>query len=97
MSLKNKTTREHFEKYKNLKLLIGVSFRDCDSFGTKEELTELFKEDPNLNQISLHRFEAFQPFYNKRLHPVTLSECVCLIKYCLIYEIIGAEPEFVGE
>lgn len=92
--MKNLTTREHYEKYRNLKLQIGVSFKDSCYFGTKEELTELFKEDPNLNQIPLHKFDYYQPFYNKRLHPVTLSECVCLIKHCLIYEVIGAEPEF---
>jgi hypothetical protein len=63
--------------------------------GTKEQLTEMFDEDPNLNQIPLKKLDAYYPIYRDLWPGLSLAESVCLIKYSLIYQVIGATPEFI--
>lgn len=90
-----KTTRKHFEKYCEMRSLMGVSFLNSNLMGTKAQLTKLFLEDPNLNQIPLSEFDKYYPTY-KRLRPgISLAECCCIIKHSLIYQVIGAKPEFI--
>jgi hypothetical protein len=95
--LKCKTNREHFEKFCFIRAKTGVSFLNTDLFGTKEELTKLFLEDPTLNQISPDRFEYYHDRYKALWVGITLEETGHLIKHSLIYQVIGATPEFTDE
>lgn len=95
--LKCKTTRAHFEKYCSMRSKTGVSFLNTTIFGTKEELTKLFLEDQHLNQIPLDKLDAYYPYYINLWPGLAESESVCLIKHSLIYQVIGAVPEFTDE
>jgi hypothetical protein len=92
--LKCKTSREYFEKYCHMRKMTGVSFLNTTIFGTKEELTKLFLEDPNLNQIPHSRMDCYHPRYRELWPGLSLAECTCLIKHSLVYQVIGAVPEF---
>jgi len=100
MTLKDRVYRvseEHFEKFAKLKKRFGVSFKDLDAFGTKEQLQKLFDEDEHLNQIPLKKFDAYAPWYQRwdmgDGTSMSLAEVTCLIKHCLITEVIGARFE----
>ena len=95
--LKCKTTRDYFEKYCNMRARTGVSFLNSNLMGTKEELTRMFKEDPALNQIPLKKMDAYYPIYKDLWPGLSMAESVCLIKHSLIYQVIGAVPEFTDE
>ena len=89
-----KTTRQHYEKYKELAQKAGVSLKDCKSFGGKKKLTRLFLEDENLNQFPLQKFDVYFSFHLRTLKRFSLAENTCMYKHLLIYEVIGAIPEF---
>ena len=93
--MRNKTTIEHYHKYQRIKKNLGVSFKGSILFGSKESLVKMFIKDNNLNQIPLHNFDSMFFIYNKKGGCKSLAECTCFIKHCLIYDIIGAEPEFI--
>jgi len=96
-----KTSRSHYEKYEQLSQKMGRSYKRMQEiyFGshryTKEDLIEKFKEDSVLNNISLKLWDektyTFGPSGNYHL---SLGEKVCLLKHLVIYDIIGAVPEF---
>lgn len=90
-----KTTRSHFEKFCTMRRSMGVSFLNSDLMGTKEKLTQMFMKDPSLDKIPT---EAFVPYWNeyRKRHPsISLGEAVGVIKHSLIYQVIGAIPEFI--
>jgi hypothetical protein len=89
-----KTTRDYFEKYCFMRNKTGVSFLNTTLFGTKEELTRLFNEDSNLGQIPLSKFLAYHSHYSTLWPGLTSEDTICLIKHSLIYQVIGAAPEF---
>jgi hypothetical protein len=98
--MKNKTTKEHYDKYQALAQRLGVKF-DADTlrfFGVAsvEKLRELFQADPLLNNIPLRRFDNWTESFNlyNRGARLTLAEGCCLAKHCLIYQVLGVEPEF---
>ena len=96
--MKNRTTREHYEKYAELKERFGVFFDPAKNhFGlTKDQIIEKFKADKHLNSIPLGHFDAwafsFRAF--NRRGTLSMAECCSLAKHCLIYDVIGATPEF---
>lgn len=98
-AIKHKTTREHYEKYQAMKIRLGVSYDGSTLFGSKKHLIELYKEDPLLNNISLYRFDGMYGYLRSAAIQAgykcfSMAENTCLAKHCLIYEVIGAEPEF---
>jgi len=94
----NETSKEYYEKYSNLAKKIGISYKNLDGvylgtkFYTKERLTEKFKKDPNLNNIPL-KFWDEKYIINCEVR-ISLAEKVCLLKYLVVYDIIGAMPKF---
>ena len=95
--LKCKTTRDHFEKYCFMRNKTGVSFLNTTLFGTKEELIRLFNEDPNLGQIHRGKFFAYHSHYSTLWPGLTSEDTICLIKHSLIYQVIGAAPDFTDD
>lgn len=97
--MKKSTSREHYEKYRSMAERLGVNF-DQDSprlFGvTLEQLRARFEADPYLNNIPLHRFDSYaiSLMICNRGKGLSLSDGVCLAKHCLIYQVLGVEPEF---
>lgn len=100
--IKHKTSRSHYEKYAKLKEDCGISYKESSPFGTKEDLTELYKRDPLLNCISLPSIDAYYGTYGQLARRAghlsfSLAENTCLVKHCLIYDVIEAEPDFQEE
>ena len=96
--MKNRTTREHYEKYAELKERFGVFFDPAKNhFGlTKDQIVEKFKADKHLNSIPLGHFDCWSVsfmVYNQN-SGLSIAECCCLAKHCLIYDVICATPEF---
>ncbi len=99
---KHKTTREFYDKYEAMKkdlhisLLPKMAASAPEFFGRNlDELREEYLVDPNLNQIRLQRFDAIYVPRKFNGFVISLAENVCLYKHCLIYEILGLEPEFI--
>ena len=92
--MKNKTTSEHYHKYKKMKENLGVIFKEGTAFGSKEHIKQLFLEDPHLNQYPLYMFDSYFYLFRREGGCRSLAECTCLVKHCLIYDVVGAEPEF---
>ena len=94
-TVNHQTTREHFEKYHHMAEAAHVSLASCMAFGTKQEIVELHRADPILNNIPLYRFDVYFP-YTRRLPggPRSLAENTCLYKHLLVYEVLGCVPEF---
>ena len=90
-----KTTRAHFEKFCAMRNAMGVSFLNSDRLGTKAQLTKMFIEDPLLNQIPLGVLDKYYPYYSSIRPSISKAEAVCVIKHSLIYQVIGATPEFI--
>jgi hypothetical protein len=70
-------------------------------FASKERLLKLFQEDEHLNNIPLEVFDAYFPVLKmyhreevKKFGPDSFAENCCMYKHALIYQVIGAEPEF---
>jgi len=97
-----RTTREHYEKYKEMKEKMGITFKDSNIFGPREVLIDEFKSDEHLNGIPLRHFDAYYSLYGQHARRAgylyySLAENTSLIKHCLIYEVIGAIPQFTDE
>jgi len=98
--LTKKTSRGHYEKFGEMMLAcINLEVPFEKFAGTdKERLIDLFRADPLLNQFSLKVFDLSYPF-NRRIKggPKCLADNCCMLKHWLIYEVIGAEPDFEDE
>jgi len=97
----NKTTRSHYEKYKEMARDCHVTFKNKEfpMDRTKETIIELFKRDNHLNNIPLYEFDSYfyvgKFYHGREWIPSSLAENVCMYKHLLIYEVVGAEPVFV--
>jgi len=94
---KHLTTKEHYETYQRMAEISGISYKNADIIlgYTKDGMIEKYKEDRHLNNISLNRWDMLglgTTIYFDR--PISLSDRVCLVKHCTIYQFIGAIPEF---
>ena len=93
-----KTTRQHYEKYRDMAKATGVTLKDCKAFGSKAQLERKFDADPLLNNIPLRKFDVYFSWVRRSRRnpngPMSLAENCCLYKHLLTYEIIGAVPEF---
>lgn len=97
-----KTTRSHYEKYAKMKKDLGITYQERNPFMSKKFLVAAFKEDKHLNDISLAEFDAFYtlflvPALRAGYRSFSKAENTCLLKHCLIYDAIGAEPLFEDE
>ena len=96
--LTNKTTKKHYEKFKNMAEQTGITFSRSDRyFGyTKQEVLELFSKNEHLNNIPLTKFDSMYlvlPHYTRKI-VTNLADNTCLYKHLLIYEVLGATPIF---
>jgi hypothetical protein len=91
----SRTSRSRFEKFCAMRSSMGVSFLNSDLFGTKAQLLKLFQEDSTLSQIPASEFDKYHSIYKDLRPGITMEETVCLIKHSLIYQVIGAVPEFI--
>ncbi|MFA5696391.1 MAG: hypothetical protein WC917_02995 [Bacilli bacterium] len=101
MQLIAKSTKAHYQKYSDMAKVLHMSYKNYQSMlgYTKEELIEKFKEDKNLNNIPLPKWDiqaSFIPNIKYNGFTLSLAEKVCLLKHLAIYDIIGAVPEFEG-
>lgn len=95
-----KTTRKHYEEFRDMAKKAGITLKGAERFGTKEELAKKFLDDPWLNNINM--YTAFDPLYPHMLPKMhrlgykgfSLADNVCLYKHLIIYEILECEPEF---
>ena len=98
--MKNKTTKDHFEKYANLSKLLGVGANGSKYLGQSRQFWRAnYLKDQNLNSVPLSFFDAH--FINKTWldenevsHGLTLSDSVCLHKHVIIYQVLKCEPDF---
>jgi len=89
------TTRAHYEKYRDMAARAHVTLKDSTSFGTPDQLRSLYAKDQHLNNIPLARFDALYPWMRRVAGgPQSMAENCCMYKHLLIYEIIGAVPNF---
>jgi hypothetical protein len=98
MQLINKSTKAHYQKYSELAKVLHISYKNYPNMlgYPKEELIEKFKEDKNLNNIPLQKWDTqalFIPNIKYNGFTLSLAEKVCLLKHLAIYDIIGAVPE----
>jgi len=93
-AMKNRTTKEHYEKFEKMAKDSGISLKhSLYPFGyTKSHLEKLYKEDENLNNIPLAKFDGH--FIRTEIVNCLAYNC-CLFKHLLTYEILGCEPEFI--
>lgn len=96
--MKQKTKREHYEKYKKLAEINHVSLKQGSVFPPKDELMKLYLQDRHLNNIPLRIFDSL--YYSCRYNypniwPNSLAENCCMYKHLLLYEVLELEPEFV--
>lgn len=96
-----RTTHQHYEKYQAMLENLHINLIGSKCFPSKDRLVELFILDPALNNILLKKFDGFYPSLRmyqrdkvKEFGPHSLAENTCLYKHALIYQVIGAEPEF---
>jgi hypothetical protein len=75
---------------------MGVSFLNSDLFGTKVALTKLFEKDPTLSSIPLRMYAPYYEVYTERFPGISLEDSINVIKHSIIYQVIGATPEFIG-
>lgn len=94
-----KTTKEHYEKWRDFVKERGLAITDLSTFHLKsvEDLQVKFQADPHLNNISLQIFDNIWISYKVYARPKlwALYEGACAYKHLLIYQILGCEPEFV--
>lgn len=98
------TSTEHFDKYEQLmdKLKICPHQLAISLFGLypRWKLRKLFAEDEHLNNIPLGTLDWYTNNFlimPGNPHRMSLSDGVCVIKHCLIYYVIGADPLFERE
>jgi len=91
-----KTTKAHYEKYRDMAKRARITLLGSTSFGTKERLERLYRADPLLNNIPLYRFDRYY-FRTRRIDggPRSLAENVCMYKHLLTYEVLECTPVFV--
>jgi len=101
--LTKKTTKEHYEKYRNLVKKMGVCLNpdDLSMFGLSgvDDLRERFKVDEHLNNVPLQVFDFlyYVMLRNARKNGYkgySLAENTSMYKHALIYQVLGAIPEF---
>lgn len=94
------TNQEHYEKYKNMARQLGLTLKDSVEFMglSRDQWVAKFKADEWLNNVPLRKWDALAPYVMARANrarlPVSLSDCVCVYKWLVTYEIIGAVPKF---
>lgn len=99
VKLENRTTEEHFNKFRDISIKAGISFKNSTLYMgfTKDGLLKLYMEDNLLNNIPLQDFDCiylFLPLHVKRII-TNPSYNVNVYKHLLIYEVLGAIPIFV--
>ena len=95
-----KTTKEHFEKFRDMANEAGISFKRSKEYMgfTKEQLLKLYIEDNHLNNIPLIEFDSYYlvlPNYVRKI-VTNLADNCCLYKHLLIYEVLGIIPVFTN-
>ena len=98
MQLINKSTKAHYQKYSEIAEILHMSYKNKTSMFdfSADELIEKFKEDKNLNNIPLGKWDtqaSFIPNIKYNGFILSLAEKVCVLKHLVIYDIIGATPE----
>ena len=103
------TAKQHYEKYNALAAELGVTLKhlaESTFLGyTVGQLRVAFSQDPYLNNIPLRTWDnmayAFlatggRGFQSKATpgRSLSLGEVVCLYKHLVIYDLIGATPDF---
>lgn len=96
----NKTSKDHFNKYRVLAESERICWRNVKFvFGKdKEQVRELFLKDNNLNNIPLSHWDmigANLSAYNKTVRYMSMSERVCFLKHLVIYDFLDIKPEFI--
>jgi len=86
----HETTKEHFEKYRDLAKRLGNDWSNLSSILglNKEQMIEKYLEDKYLNSIPLKQWDNLALCQNCA---GSLAEKVCLVKHLTIYHFIGAE------
>ena len=92
------TTKEHYEKFRDMAEKAGISFRSSDTYMgfTKSQLLKLYIEDNNLNNMPLIVFDSFYlclPSYTRKVITNMADNC-CVYKHLLIYEVLKVVPVF---
>lgn len=97
------TTREHYNKYKNLTKGINREVLKNlvrDLYKDEDELKQKFKEDIILNNISMREIDnkfnwvATLICRKNKLSGLSLGESCCIIKYILKYIVLKVKPYF---
>ena len=101
--LVKKTTKEHYEKYEKMREDLGLGITNEDEFFgiSRDELTQLFLNDPYLNNIRLQRWDDmwanYKVYHPRKASGKSLAEGVCVYKHLCIYHFLKAKPEFTNE
>ena len=93
------TAKQHYEKYNALAAELGVTLKhlaESTFLGyTVGQLRVAFSQDPYLNNIPLRTWDNMAyAFLATGGRGLSLGEVVCLYKHLVIYDLIGATPDF---
>jgi len=98
------TSKEHFEKYRDMNDVSGLAITDLLHFSVRDidDLTQRYLKNKALNNIPLKIFDSFYAGY--RIYQArppanaarTASEYTCCMKWLLIYECLKMVPEFTN-
>ena len=97
-----RTTKEHYEKFRNMASNAGLSFNNGSNIFymgyTKKELLTIYNNDPLLNFISLIKFDGmyFGLTRQAKKYITNLADNCCVYKHLLICEVLEATPIFEG-
>lgn len=105
--MKHRTTKEHYEKYRDMATAAGVSL-DTDGFmGFRHEPCEsercgecwmcMYMINKHLNFVPLKEWDAIVRSYwacQGRGIIGSLGDGVCVYKHLVLYQILELEPEF---
>ena len=96
--MKDKTTKEHFEKYeamaKYCELYEKYSLASKAYGYSRTALKKLYKVDNNLNFIPLTAFDVNYRTHADKNMPQSMAENVCMQKHALLYYFMELKPEF---
>lgn len=97
--MKNKTTRQHYEKYDAMMKAVGLTLIGARTEEFEpEHVAKCYAKDVHLNNIDLEVFDRYYFWMReKKGGPKSMADNVCMYKHALIYEVLGCEPEFTDE
>lgn len=101
-TLTNKTSKEHYQKYEDMVLKLGLGEYALDGIvmgRDKDYWMKKYQEDEHLNSHPLDQFDIQDAWvrsiaFNSGFKSWSLCSTVCCIKHLILYKLLKLEPVF---